>query len=47
VAGKIQNYLASIRAGRGLTAAELAKRVGVTRQTIYAIEAGQGTAQSA
>src|SRR5688572_12793847 len=37
---KIQNHVASVRASRGLTASELAKRVGVIRQTIYAIEAG-------
>jgi len=37
---KIQNHVAGVRASRGLSAAELAKRVGVTRQTIYAIEAG-------
>lgn len=36
----IKNQLASIRQSRGLSAAELAQRVGVTRQTIYAIESG-------
>ena len=32
--------MAEIRGSRGIAAAEIAKRVGVTRQTIYAIEAG-------
>jgi molybdate-binding protein/DNA-binding XRE family transcriptional regulator len=40
VAGKTQNRLALIRGSRGLSVAELAKRVGVIRQTIYAIETG-------
>jgi putative molybdopterin biosynthesis protein len=38
--GRIQNNLATIRKGRGAGAAELARKVGVSRQTIYAIEAG-------
>src|SRR5262245_10330567 len=38
--GRVQTSLATIRKARGIGAAELAKRVGVTRQTIYAIEAG-------
>ena len=37
---RVQNNLAAIRKARGVGAAELAKKVGVTRQTIYAIEAG-------
>src|SRR2546427_4267398 len=37
---KIQNQLASIRKRRGVGASDLARRVGVSRQTIYAIEAG-------
>ena len=37
---RVQTKLATIRKARGVGAAELAKRVGVTRQTIYAIEAG-------
>ncbi len=37
---KIQNHVAAIRGSRGISASELAKRVGVIRQTIYAIEAG-------
>ena len=37
---KIQTKLTTIRKTRGLGAAELAQRIGVTRQTIYAIEAG-------
>lgn len=37
---RIQNRLAAIRKSRGLGAADLARRVGVSRQTIYAIEAG-------
>lgn len=36
----IQNQLGSIRRSRGVGAADLARRVGVSRQTIYAIEAG-------
>jgi len=36
----VRNRLAAIRGGRGVGAAELARRVGVSRQTIYAIEAG-------
>jgi molybdate-binding protein/DNA-binding XRE family transcriptional regulator len=36
----VRNSVASVRKSRGFTAAELAKRVGVIRQTIYAIEAG-------
>ena len=36
----IENRLAQIRKNRGMAAAELAKRVNVSRQTIYAIEAG-------
>jgi molybdate-binding protein/DNA-binding XRE family transcriptional regulator len=37
---RIRNNLAAIRKARGVGAAELAKKVAVTRQTIYAIEAG-------
>ena len=37
---RIANRLAEIRKSRGVGAAELAGRVGVSRQTIYAIEAG-------
>lgn len=37
---QIQNQLSTIRQSRGLAAADLARRVGVSRQTIYAIEAG-------
>ena len=36
----VQNRLSEIRQARGFGAAELAKAGGVTRQTIYAIEAG-------
>lgn len=36
----VKNQLGAVRRGRGVGAAELAKRVGVSRQTIYAIEAG-------
>lgn len=36
----IQNQLAAVRKSRGVGAADLARRVGVSRQTIYAIEAG-------
>ncbi len=38
--GRVQTNLATIRKARGVGASELAKKVGVTRQTIYAIEAG-------
>ena len=38
--GRVQTNLATIRKARGIGAAELARKVGVTRQTIYAIEAG-------
>src|SRR5437868_5054760 len=37
---RIENRLAQIRKRRGVGAADLARRVGVSRQTIYAIEAG-------
>jgi molybdate-binding protein/DNA-binding XRE family transcriptional regulator len=40
MADRVQNQLAAVRKSRGTTAAELAKRIGVSRQTIYAIEAG-------
>lgn len=36
----IENQLAAVRKSRGVGAADLARRVGVSRQTIYAIEAG-------
>ena len=36
----LQNYVAKFRQKAGLTQAELAKDVGVTRQTIIAIEKG-------
>jgi molybdate-binding protein/DNA-binding XRE family transcriptional regulator len=38
--GRVQNNLATIRKSRGVAAAELARKAGVSRQTIYAIEAG-------
>ena len=37
---RVQNRLAEVRKGRGVGASELADRVQVSRQTIYAIEAG-------
>ena len=37
---RVKNRLAEIRNGRGVGASDLARRVGVSRQTIYAIEAG-------
>ncbi len=40
VAPEIENNLAALRQKRGLSAAWLAKEVGISRQTIYAIEAG-------
>ncbi len=36
----VQNFLAQFRAKRGLTAIEMAKKIGVSRQTIYAMETG-------
>jgi putative molybdopterin biosynthesis protein len=36
----VQNSLAQFRTKRGLTAIEMAKRIGVSRQTIYAMETG-------
>jgi putative molybdopterin biosynthesis protein len=36
---KVQNRLAEVRRQRGLSAADLASEIGVSRQTIYAIEA--------
>jgi molybdate-binding protein/DNA-binding XRE family transcriptional regulator len=36
----VETRLAAIRQGRGLSAAELARRTGLSRQTVYAIEAG-------
>ena len=37
---RVENRLAQIRKSRGASAADLARRVNVSRQTIYAIEAG-------
>jgi putative molybdopterin biosynthesis protein len=37
---RVQNHLASLRRSRGIGASDLARTVGVSRQTIYAIEAG-------
>jgi putative molybdopterin biosynthesis protein len=37
---EVENNLASLRQKRGLSAAELARLAGVSRQTIYAMEAG-------
>ncbi len=37
---RIENRLGQIRKSRGVSASELARRVNVSRQTIYAIEAG-------
>jgi len=37
---RVRSKVAEIRTSRGIAAADIAKRVGVTRQTIYAIEAG-------
>ena len=39
-AGEIENNLAQLRQQRGFSAAQLAEQVGVSRQTIYAMEAG-------
>jgi len=38
---ELENNLAQFRAKRGLGAAQLAVKVGISRQTVYAIEAGQ------
>ena len=37
---EVKTNLAELRAKRGLGAAQLAAKVGVSRQTVYAIEAG-------
>jgi putative molybdopterin biosynthesis protein len=37
---EIENHLGTLRQKRGISAAQLAQSVGVTRQTIYAMEAG-------
>lgn len=37
---RVENRLSQIRKSRGVAASDLARRVGVSRQTIYAIEAG-------
>ncbi|MBI4902995.1 MAG: helix-turn-helix domain-containing protein [Acidobacteria bacterium] len=37
---RVQNQVAAVRKARGVSAAGLARRAGVSRQTIYAIEAG-------
>jgi putative molybdopterin biosynthesis protein len=37
---EIENHLGTLRQKRGMSAAQLARTVGVTRQTIYAMEAG-------
>ncbi|MDR2323181.1 helix-turn-helix transcriptional regulator [Microbacterium sp. NPDC089698] len=38
---RVTNSIRALRDARGLTQAELASRVGVTRQTLIAIEAGR------
>jgi putative molybdopterin biosynthesis protein len=37
---RVENRIGEIRKSRGVSASDLARRVGVSRQTIYAIEAG-------
>ena len=37
---RVVNHLAALRLKRGLSAADLAGRAGITRQTVYAVEAG-------
>ena len=37
---RVENRLAQLRKSRGVGASDLARRVNVSRQTIYAIEAG-------
>ncbi|MBY0374289.1 MAG: helix-turn-helix domain-containing protein, partial [Bryobacteraceae bacterium] len=36
----LRNQLAALRQQRNIAAADLARRTGVSRQTIYALEAG-------
>ena len=38
---KVQNSIRAVREAAGITQAELARRVGVTRQTLIAIEQGR------
>ena len=38
---KVTNSIRSVRESRGVTQAELARRIGVTRQTLIAIEQGR------
>jgi putative transcriptional regulator len=38
---KVTNSIRAVRESSGLTQAELAKRIGVTRQTLIAIEQGK------
>lgn len=38
---KVVNSIRAVREGAGMTQAELARRVGVTRQTLIAIEQGR------
>ena len=38
---KVTNSIRAVREAAGLTQAELAKRIGVTRQTLIAIEQGR------
>jgi putative molybdopterin biosynthesis protein len=40
MATQVKNRLAAVRRNRGLGATDLARRVGISRQTIYAIETG-------
>jgi putative transcriptional regulator len=40
-ATRVTNHIRELRAARGITQAELASTVGVTRQTIIAIEQGR------
>jgi molybdate-binding protein/DNA-binding XRE family transcriptional regulator len=40
---EIENHLAGLRQKRGLSAAQLAELAGISRQTVYAIEAGSYT----
>src|SRR5579871_6927910 len=37
---RVESRLPQVRKSRGISAADLARRVGVSRQTVYAIEAG-------
>ena len=47
MANEIENHLGRLRQKRGISAADLAKMAGVSRQTVYAMEAGNYTPNTA